>query len=259
MEANVWAVPLHDPPFAREHLHSLLTTRERERASRFRRADDRGRAIIGRGMLRILLGGWTGRPPDEIELVESPRGRPLLHGEGRTILHFNVAHSGDWIMIGVAEGARVGVDVEQIRPVADMANLMARFFAPGEAAAITSLRGSEQVTAFFDCWTRKEAYVKALGDGLQFGLDRFEVECGPGRAPAILSIDGSTGEASRWRLWCGSPAVDYRAAVATECAEVRPWLWSGREPPSAWVPSHGHAKERGIPPWPTLLPGGIVL
>lgn len=109
-----------------------------------------------------------------------------------------------------------------------------------------SLRGSEQVAAFFDCWTRKEAYVKALGDGLQFGLDRFEVECLPGRAPAIVSIDGSTEKAARWRLWCGSPAVGYRAAVATDCDGVRPWFWSGREPPSAWAAPDGRASERDI-------------
>jgi 4'-phosphopantetheinyl transferase len=235
MEADVWAIPLRAPPFAREHLDSLLTTRERERARRFRFEDDRSRAIIGRGMLRMVLGGWTGVEPDKIELVESPHGRPLLRDPGMTDLHFNVAHSGEWILIGVADGARIGVDVEQIRPVADVASLTAHFFAPGEAAAIRSLRGEEQMTAFFDVWTRKEAYVKAMGAGLRFGLDRFEVECRPGRAPVIVSIDGSAEEAARWRLWCGSPAAGYRAAVATECDGVRPWLWSGDAPASAWA------------------------
>lgn len=248
MEAHVWAVPLHDPPFAREHLHSLLTTLERERVSRFRFEDDRSRAIVGRGMLRMVLGDWTGRPPEEIELVEGPRGRPLLHGEGSTGLHFNVAHSGAWVLVGVADGRRIGVDVEQVRPVADMASLVARYFAPGEAAAIASLQGDDRVAAFFDCWTRKEAFIKAVGAGLQFGLDRFEVECRPGRVPAIVSIEGSAEEAARWRLWCGTPATGYRAAVATEGATVRPWLWSGREPPGAWLACESHGAQHVVTP-----------
>jgi 4'-phosphopantetheinyl transferase len=235
MEAHVWAVPLQAPPLSREHLHSLLTTEERDRASRLRFEDDRGRAIVGRGMLRTVLSGCTGQPPAEIELVEDRHGRPLLHGAGSSKLHFNVAHSGGWILIGVADGARIGVDVEQIRPVSDIASLMERFFAPGETAAIMSLRSDERLTAFFDCWTRKEAYLKAMGVGLQFGLDSFEVECRPGHAPMIVSINGCTDEATRWRLWCGSPAAGYRAAVATECARVRPWLWSGDDPPCAWA------------------------
>jgi 4'-phosphopantetheinyl transferase len=233
-EAHVWAVPLRAPPVAPERLHSWLSGHERQRATRFRFEDDRCRCIVGRGMLRLVLGGCTGEPPADITLFQDEYGRPRLNTAGETGIEFNVAHSGDWIMIAVSVGCRVGVDVERFRQVAGMDSMLNRFFAAAEAAAIARLTGEARVAAFFDCWTCKEAYVKAVGGGLQIPLDSFEVECRPDHPPALLSVRGSAQQAAGWRLWRGTPAPAYRAAVATEAAVVRAWRWSAGAPPAAW-------------------------
>jgi 4'-phosphopantetheinyl transferase len=233
-EAHVWGIPLRTPPVAPEHLKTWLSARERERASRFRFEEDRCRSIVGRGMLRMVLGGCTGEPPDGITLIDDDYGRPCMAHTVGAGIEFSVAHSGDWIMVGVTVGCRIGVDVERIRLVADMDCVMGRFFAAGEAAAIAGLTGDARITAFFDCWTRKEAYVKAVGRGLQLGLDSFEVECRPGHPPALLSVRGSGEHAAAWRLWSGAPAPGYRGAIATTATVVRPWLWTAGTPPTAW-------------------------
>lgn len=232
-EAGVWAIQLSAPPIPASALLPLLSVTERERAARFRVADDRMRAVVGRGMLRVILGACTARPPEAVELSTDAFDRPIM--QQSTEIDFNVSHSGDWILIGVAANTRIGVDVEQIRPVADVSDLVQRFFAPAEAAIISSLHGEQQDVAFFDCWTRKEAYVKAVGAGLSLDLASFQVECRPGTEPAVLTIGGSAQEAARWLLWSAAPAAGYRAAVATEAASVLSWHWRNGADPAPWT------------------------
>jgi len=140
-------------------------------------------------------------------------------------------------MIGLASGGRVGVDVEEMRTLADMEALLDRFFAPGEARAVRALRPVQREPAFFDCWTRKESFVKALGDGISLGLDRFEVEVRPDRAPRVISIDGSEASARAWTLWSANPDHEHRAAVATDATgSVRAWTWSADAGLRNWTP-----------------------
>jgi len=239
-EAWVWAIRLVEPPASLEALGTTLTVEERARADRFRFAEDRARSIVGRGSLRVVLGACTGTPPAAVEIVEGEHGKPMLGGRAGETLDFNVSHSGDWVMIGIAAGARIGVDVEQIRPLSDMDALMERFFARGEARAIRDLPADLRIGAFFDCWTRKEAYIKAIGTGLQTPLARFEVEPRPGLAPSMMTIDGSAHEAARWQVWSRSPDAGHRAAVVVESpGPVRTWLWTAPDGPRPWDPDAG--------------------
>jgi 4'-phosphopantetheinyl transferase len=194
---------------------------------RFRFESDRTRALVGRGMLRSILAEMLGTDPAALLIEAEPHGKPVLRDLQPGGLHFNVSHSGDWVLIGVAPGAELGVDVEMERPLTDLDALVQRFFAPGEVRAIRALPAEQRSTAFFLCWTRKEAYLKATGAGMQTPLDSFEVEARPGRPAAMLGLGGSAEAAARWRLWSASPAPGYAAAVATVGqGPIRAWRWS---------------------------------
>jgi len=235
-DVHVWSVPLERPPYTVEALRSILSAEEQDRATRFRFDADRRRAIIGRGLLRVLLSGCTGDPAAAYRFETGPHGRPFLAADAAPV-DFNVAHSGGWVMIGLASGGRVGVDVEEMRTLADMEGLLDRFFAPGEARAVRALHPVQREPAFFDCWTRKESFVKALGDGISLGLDRFEVELRPDRAPRVISIDGSEASARAWTLWSANPDDAHRAAVATDATgSVRAWTWSADTGLRNWMP-----------------------
>jgi 4'-phosphopantetheinyl transferase len=235
-EVHVWCVPLDRPPYPVEALRSILSPEEQARAARFRFDADRRRAVVGRGLLRVLLSGCGAGEASGFRFGSGPHGRPLLTGSDVAAVDFNVAHSGGWVMIALARGGRVGVDVEEMRALGDMDGLLDRFFAPGEVRSIRALEPELRESAFFACWTRKESFVKALGDGISLGLDRFEVELRPGWAPRLISIDGSESGARRWTLWSAAPDETHRSAVATDVTgAVRAWMWSA-DGLRSWTP-----------------------
>jgi 4'-phosphopantetheinyl transferase len=227
-EAWVWAVPCSDPPAPVDVVATTLTEAEAARVARYRFEADRVRAVLGRGLLRVIVGGCAGIRPESVRLSDGPHGKPALADPREVPLEFNVSHSGDWVLIGLAAGTRIGVDVERIRPLSDLHRLTERFFAPAEARAVLELPPELQPTAFFDCWTRKESFIKAIGTGMQTALDRFEVEARPGRPPALISIDGSAEAAERWRIWSRAPDDGHRAAVAVGGPLwIHPYRWTG--------------------------------
>src|SRR5262249_12645966 len=149
---------------------------EEQRMRRFRFDEDRRRYLLGRGLLRLLLGHYLELTPDLLRFDYTPFGRPhLAAGLAPQLLEFNVSHSGELILIAVAAGRSLGIDVEQIRADVEVKAIAARFFSPSEQEALGRLAEGQQVEAFFDCWTRKEAYIKAKGDGLSLPLDQFDV------------------------------------------------------------------------------------
>ncbi len=235
-EVHLWAITTEDPPIPLSALRRVLSVEERQRADRFRLADDSVRAVLGRGILRVILATYLDAAPDQVEFRYTDRGKPILAGVERRGFHFNVSHSGCWVLIAITSDHLVGVDVEQVRAVAEMESIMGRFFAPREAQRIRSLSPAERSEAFFTCWTRKEAYIKAVGAGLSLPLDRFEVTVRPGEPAALLSLDGSAEEATRWTLWSGAPATGYAAAAAIAAPGVRvvPRYWTAATGLSPW-------------------------
>jgi 4'-phosphopantetheinyl transferase len=195
-------------------LLSSLSSDERERVDRIRVWNARNSFIIGRGLLRIILSCFTGTRPAAIRFTYGKCGKPATSGnEG---IRFNVAHSNMIVLIGLSEGREIGVDIEHVRGIPDGEELARRFFCPSEYRELLTVERSHRIKAFFDCWTRKEAFVKALGDGLSYPLDRFQVTLRPEDPPRFVNIDGIPGSSTEWSLRDISPREDYAAAVAIE-------------------------------------------
>jgi 4'-phosphopantetheinyl transferase len=220
-EVHVWCAALDRPAGEVRALARLLSTDERDRAERFHFERDRARFVAGRATLRLILAGYTHAGPEGLVLRQGRQGKPALVGEPGALaeagaLHFNVSHSEGVALYAFALGRQVGVDVEHVRPVDDAEQIAARFFSPAECAALAMLPPDARLQAFFTCWTRKEAYVKAIGEGLSRPLEGFAVSLAPGEAAALLHVEGDPDEARRWRLEALAPAQDYVGALAAE-------------------------------------------
>ncbi len=195
---------------------SLLSAAEQERARRFAFGRDARRFIVCRARLRQLLGARLGVRPESVELVYGARGKPALANSGRNSLRFNLSHRDDVAVYALSSGREVGIDVEAIRPLPDADAIAAHFFSRCEHAAYRALDPFDQPLGFFQCWTRKEAFIKALGEGLSHPLDSFDVSLAPGAPAELLRVGRGPGVDRGWRLASFFPAPGFVAAVAAE-------------------------------------------
>ena len=226
-EVHVWRARVSHCETCLDELAALLTAEERRRAARFHFAIDRARCILGRALVRLVLGHHLRCPSDALMFEYNAFDKPGVVGAAD--LQFNISHSGEWLLIALAYGRALGVDVERMR--ADMATseIAARFFSPTECFALASLPAQMQCEAFFDCWTRKEAYLKARGDGLSLPLAQFDVAFGPGTEPRLLATRHDPAEVQRWALRALNVGPGHRAALAVEGSgwSLRLWEWPG--------------------------------
>ena len=233
-DVQVWRASLEQPPGCLGRLLGTLAPDERQRAERFHFDRDRRRFIAARGTLRAILAGYLGTAPGELQFCYSEYGKPSLsRATAGDRLRFNVSHSHELALFAVTEGRDLGVDLEWIRPdVADEA-IAERFFSAEEVRALRALPAELQADAFFNCWTRKEAYIKAIGEGLSMPLSRFVVSLAPGERPALLSANGSPNdvEVSRWSFRELFPGTGYKGAVVAEGTDwdLKCWEWRGNE------------------------------
>ena len=217
-----WQVDLDRPDWCVDRLEAVLAADERERAARFVFGRDRRRFVVARACLRALLARACGLPARDIRFHYGPHGKPALDLPGaEDATHFNVSHSGDLALIGLTRDAPLGIDVEMVRPLPDLLALATRYFSPGEASAIREASPGQRELTFFLCWTRKEAFVKATGDGLALRLDRYRVACRPGEPARILDIDGSSAAAAEWTVYDLAPRPGYVGAVVMRGAPRR--------------------------------------
>ena len=231
-EIHVWRAHLDRALSRAESLRLTLAPDEMERADRFRFTEDRDRFIAARGLLRAILGRYLNSSPEQLQLCHGPRGKPALAAQsGGEGIHFNVSHSNDLALYAIARDRRVGIDVEYIRPIPEACQIVERFFSAREKAVFRALSSDKQVEAFFRCWTHKEAYIKAQGQGLTLTLDRFDVPVAPGGPASLLDMDGDPSEASHWSLYELLPAPGYAAALAAEGCGLRlsRWQWAARD------------------------------
>ena len=192
----------------------LLCAEERSRAARFAFERDRNRYIAARSCLRRLLGERLGERPQAVELVYGKRGKPALAPRfAATGLRFNVTHCDDVAVYAFAHEREVGVDVEAVRPLRDADDVAERFFSPRENIAYRALPAADRAQGFFNCWTRKEAFVKALGGGLHIALDRFDVSLSPREPPRLLRVGCKPGDRCGWLLIGLAPAPGLTGAV----------------------------------------------
>ena len=206
---------------------ALLSEDEIRRADAFRRPLDRIRFTAARAWLRRTLASCLGRDPARLVFAVGPHGKPFLPEAGGA-LDFNLSHSGGFALLAVSPGFPVGADIEEMRPIEE--KLAERFFSPGEIRALRALPPAGREAGFFRCWTRKEAYLKALGSGLATPLDGFTVTLGPDEPARLLSVSGRPGEAEAWRIAHLAPVPGCMAAVAARDPGWRP-VWPDGDPP----------------------------
>jgi 4'-phosphopantetheinyl transferase len=232
-EVHLWRASLSAPESDLAALRNLLTDDERSRGDRFVFAHDRNRFVIARGILRLILGRYLQRNPGEIRFLYGSHGKPAVAGKNPSRLCFNVSHSHELALYAVAQGREVGVDVEYRKDDRATDAIAERFFSPQEVLALRSLPAATRRQAFFDCWTRKEAYIKGRGQGLSIPLKQFDVSVRPGEPAALLATrELGNQEAEVWTL-CDVPLEDpYAAAVAVAGPDNwRPsyWQWGAGE------------------------------
>ena len=214
-EVHLWRVPLDDSRTT--ELRATLSPDERARAHRFHFERDRRRFIVARGCLRTILGQYLKKDPARLTLTYSSYGKPLLaDGPEPTDICFNLSHANELALIAVTRDRQVGVDIEFIRPDFASVKIATRFFSPQEVEVLRRLPAGQQAEAFFICWTRKEAYIKALGEGMSMPLDQFSVSLAPGSPAALLGNLRDPAEVSRWSLQDLFPGPGYVAALAVE-------------------------------------------
>jgi 4'-phosphopantetheinyl transferase len=211
-EARLWCVGLEATAAAFDRLQAVLDPEEILRANRFRFAEHRRAFVIARGVLRCLLARYSGTPRRDVRFSYGLRGKPALRND--RALRFNVSHSGHLVLYGFALDRELGVDIEQHRDMSDLVDVAKRFFAPAEVSTLLSLPPNERSAAFFRCWTRKESFVKAVGDGLSIPLDSFQVSLRPDEPAAIVDVAGR--KEANWCLTDVTPVERYSAALVTE-------------------------------------------
>ena len=227
-EIHVWAATLCPPAEILNQFAATLSPDETARANKFKFERHRNRFIAGRGALRGILAPYLNAQPAELGFDYSPNGKPSLAGRfAESKIHFNLAHSDELALIAVTRIGIVGVDVEKVRPVKDMDHLVARFFSPRESDAFQKVAEAEKPAAFFNLWTRKEALLKATGEGITRSLSLVEVSFLPGEPARLVAIAGDSAKAAEWSLRDLSPAVGFTGALAIQARNitVRCWNW----------------------------------
>jgi 4'-phosphopantetheinyl transferase len=220
-EVHVWRLTLDGPV---ERFLELLQAEERARADRFHFAKDRNHFVIARGFLRLLLGRYLQTDPKQLQFSYGAWGKPALAGEFReSALRFNMSHSHGIALYALTEGRQIGVDVEYARADFASDDIARRFFSPYEAAILAEMHEDDRVDAFFRCWTRKEAYIKATGRGMSQPLDSFDVTFGPSQDAAL--IRNEDGAPERWTMIDVGVGPGCAGAVAVEgrVALIRYW------------------------------------
>lgn len=195
----------------------VLSKRERERANRFIFQRDRDRFIVARAGLRRLLASRLDLPAEAIEFEYGAHGKPALaHKSGPNDLRFNVSHSENVAIYAFADGRAVGVDIEAVREIQDRDDIATHCFSANENKAYLLLGSDERSQAFFNGWTRKEAFIKATGDGMHRPLDSFDVSLRPDEPARILRVGERNGEDCGWLLYSFSPLQGFVSAVVIE-------------------------------------------
>lgn len=245
-EIHIWNAALDQPASQIQRLIQTLSIDERVRAKRLRFEADRKRFIVGRGILRNILCGYLSIEPSRLRLNYGNHGKPaIVDNQGREMIQFNLSHSGGLALYAFTRVHAIGVDIEQIHDIPDMEQIAEHFFSVRENSVFRALPESKKREAFFNCWTRKEAFIKALGDGLSWPLDKFDVSLVPGEPARLLRIEGYSKGASRWSIQELNPAFGFAAALAVEGQSWRLhcWQWSDQAiNKSQFKPNHQSAE-----------------
>ena len=227
---HIWCANLDLSIHEIEMFCQTLSADEKNRAQRFHFEEHRQFFIASRGILRAILSRYSGIDPHQIQFNYGSRGKPeIAESCGVNKLKFNLSHSGKVALYAITNAREIGIDIEKIHPIADAEQIAKRFFSAKEFEWLSQLSPSEKPAAFFDLWTCKEAYLKAIGEGLAFGLDQFEILFSASQPPKILTIQGNLQAAQPWYLQQLTPVLGYVGAVAVKAdnPSFNYWQWSG--------------------------------
>jgi 4'-phosphopantetheinyl transferase len=209
-------------------LAQLLNQEELARAARFHFSRDHNRFVVARAALRVILGRYLKTNPAKIQFSYSAYGKPGLAGDhSESELQFNLGHSHEIAIYAFSHRRQLGIDIEHVRPEVAGEEIAERFFAAEEVATLREVPSRLRTEAFFNCWTRKEAYIKARGEGLTFPLADFAVSMTPGESARLLTVRDAPQEAARWFLRELNPGAGYMAALAVEGSGWELKLWEG--------------------------------
>lgn len=233
-EIHIWCALLDQPTSLVDKLVCALSIDERARAGRFYFEEDRERFIARHGILRMILGCYLGVEASELRFCYGRNGKPRLADTfGNGTIPFSMSSSEGLALYGFARNSEIGVDVECVRDIPEMDQIGERIFCAREAQVYRALPEHLRREAFFACWTRKEAFVKASGGGLSRPLDKFELTVAPGEPVRLLPINGDSRSPSRWSIHDLKPASGFAAAIAAERRNwrLRCWQWPDSNPP----------------------------
>jgi len=224
-QVDIWRVSLDRYPASAQWAESTLSADESERAARFHFEKDRHRYSLAHACLRDILSRYLHCKTGQIKFSTNGYGKPMLPPE--TKMEFNLSHSGDFVLIAVACGHRVGVDLEHFRMDLDHEKIAHRFFSQAECEEFIQIPHKQKVIAFFNCWTRKEAYSKAHGLGMSLPLNSFDVLFTPNIPAALLATRPDPSEARKWTLLSLDIHPEHTGALAVEGKKMkfRYWDW----------------------------------
>jgi 4'-phosphopantetheinyl transferase len=227
-DVHVWRACLTVSTSRLADFHAVLADDERHRAVRFRNPQHGAHYTVGRGVLRMLLGRYLDCQPQDICFLYSDYGKPSIKDATAT-LRFNLSHSQELALYAFTHQREIGIDIEYIRAISSHDQIAEQFFSPNENRALRALPRAQQTIGFFNCWTRKEAYIKAHGEGLSLPLHQFDVTLAPDEPAALLETRVASDRADRWALEALHPGADYLAALAVEGHDwaLSTWQWPG--------------------------------
>ena len=226
-QVHVWRICLEQGDELLNRFRRTLEPHEADRAGRFRFERLQRHFVVSRGFLRYVLARYLSVKPDELRFSFNDYGKPSLAGEES--FRFNLSHSHEVALLAVTRDAAVGVDVEHIRADFASEEIAKRFFSRLEVETFSSLPAEERVAAFFRCWARKEAYIKAIGKGLSQLLDRFDVSLAPDEPAALLRADED--DSLSWTMSDIDVGADYASALAVEGvpSQISYWKFIGQD------------------------------
>lgn len=213
-EAHIWRVDLDLDEYFRSSLLKLLSPDENDRARKFRFVKDSRNFIVVRGILRSLISNYLEINPAEISFQYSKFGKPSIADNNS--LQFNISHSQSMALFGFTKKFNIGVDVEFVNPNIEVRDIAAKFFSRNEILNLFALPAEQQTLGFFNCWTRKEAFIKAVGEGLSFPLDQFEVSLEPDKPAKLLATDWDPKAVSKFSMYSLAAGVDYVGSLVIE-------------------------------------------
>ena len=226
-----WTIPSVHPSLSRDEVHvwrasldrpaadyaRLLSRDEQARADRLRFEQLKQRFIVGCGTRKVILGHYLNVAPKEVEFDYLPNGKPVLSsGLLHSALCFNLSHSDEMLLLAVTHHRAVGIDIEHIRSDVDVENLANQFFSPAERAELEALPSNKKLASFFSGWTRKEAFLKARGEGITYPLDQFSVSMDCDQPAKLLDVKDDPQELTRWSFHTLAPAPGYTGALVVE-------------------------------------------